>query len=104
MASISPTPTVPMATRIKSSEPYAYRSTHGMMTVLARMGGTHTNHLCFLTYHEPAAPISVARLPNTTSRGMAPQSRLESRHPTNSPGTAAGVKKGRMQRASAILN
>ena len=54
--------------------------------VLAIIGGMHTHHLCFLRYHEPAAPINVARLPNTTSSGMAPQSRLESRHPANSPG------------------
>ena len=75
-----------------------------MIMVLAIIGGMHTHHLCFLRYHEPAAPINVARLPNTTSRGMAPQSRLESRHPANSPGTAAGVKNGSIQRASAILN
>ena len=71
---------------------------------MAAMGGRETRYRFFLKSREPTAPISVARLPNTTSRAAAPPRRLEIRQPKNTPGTAAGVKYGRTHRASEIRN
>ena len=52
----------------------------------------------------PAAAISVASEPIAISHGMHPVTRLAIRQPTNSPGTAAGVKTGRTQSASDSLS
>ena len=50
----------------------------------------------------PSAPSRVASEPKRMSHTTAPVIRLASRHPTNSPGTAAGRKKGRTHSASEI--
>lgn len=71
-----------------------------MTIVLAAMGGMTARYLFDLSSPVPIAPISVARLPKMISGRAAPVRMLESRHPTNNPGTAAGVSNGRMQRAS----
>ena len=70
------------------------------MTALARMGGSGANHLCPRNIHVSTAPINVAREPNIISGSAAPTKILDKRQPTNSPGMAAGVKKGKMVSAS----
>ena len=48
--------------------------------------------------------ISVASDPKTMSRMPAPPIRLAIRHPTNSPGTASGMSRGRIVNASLMRN
>ena len=48
------------------------------------------------------APIKVARLPNIMSGRIAPPKTFPIKHPINNPGIAAGVKIGRIVKASAI--
>ena len=50
------------------------------------------------------APMSVAMVPKIISGSAQPVKILESRQPTVSPGMAAGVKKGRIVRASEKRN
>ena len=50
------------------------------------------------------AAIRVAKVPKITSGIAAPEKKFPKRQPTAKPGTAAKLKKGRMQRASAIRN
>ena len=65
------------------------------------MGGTGARNGClFLSFHVKNAPIRVARLPKMTSGTAAPPKRLANKHPIKSPGTAAGVKAGRIVNAS----
>ena len=47
------------------------------------------------------AAMAVARVPNSQSSGPKGDSRLVRKHPTTSPGAAAGNRKGRTVRASA---
>ena len=54
------------------------------------------------SFHVKKAPIKVARLPKMISGRIAPPKMLPIRHPTNNPGTAAGVKIGRIVSASEI--
>ena len=68
--------------------------------MFATMGGRGASHLCLRSAQVPSAPTKVAREPNTTSQGAQPVIMLLRRHPTNKPGTAAGVKKGRTVKAS----
>ena len=70
------------------------------MMALVAMGGRGASHLNFRNFQVNMAPIKVAREPNTISGSVAPIKILDSRQPTNSPGMAAGVKKGKMVRAS----
>ena len=103
--STSPRPTVKNMNISASGAPYAYLSTNGMMTVFASIGGISASIGCFLPMSlVPTAPIKVAILPNTTSSRIPPASRFEITHPTNSPGTAAAVKAGRMHIASDSLS
>ena len=85
-----------MVTVIKENHsglmPYAQRSTKGMMSALAKIGGTGASHLYFRNFRVKTTPIKVARLPKTISGIAAPVSILASRHPMNKPGIAAGVK------------
>ena len=50
----------------------------------------------------PTAPIKVAILPKIMSGRIAPPRMFPIRHPTNSPGIAAGVNNGKIVRASEI--
>lgn len=97
----SPIPTVSIKNGSPFVIPYAYVSIRGIMTVLLKIGGMGDSHAgLFLSILVKTAPMRVARLPKITSHTAAPVSRFEMIQPTNSPGTAAPVKYGRMQRAS----
>lgn len=97
---ISPIPTVAIRYGNASRTPYAYINTNGTMTVFESMGGTGESHLNFRKKYVPSAPKSVARLPKIMSKSAPPTIMLESKQPTNSPGTAAGVKYGSTVSAS----
>ena len=60
-------------------------------------------NLFFLSIYVPIAPISVARVPKIISGSAPPKKMFEIRHPITTPGTAAGVKKGRTVRHSENL-
>ena len=71
--------------------------------MLERIGGTGARKGCaFRNFHVKKAPIRVARLPKITSGINAPPMRFPRMHPINRPGIAAGVKTGRIVRASAM--
>lgn len=74
------------------------------MSIFATIGGMLINHLFLRSRYVPTAPISVAILPNTISHTTPPANMFEIMQPISSPGIAAGVNAGRMQRASEILN
>ena len=57
---------------------------------------------CSRSFHVKNAPIRVAILPNTISGRIAPPRILPIRHPTKSPGIAAGVNIGKIVSASEI--
>ena len=59
--------------------------------------------LCFLRKYVPIAPIKVARLPKTTSHKAQPVSTFARTQPAKRPGIEAGVKRGRIVRASENL-
>ena len=68
--------------------------------VLAAMGGIGASHLLLRKIRVPRAPSSVAILPKIISGIAQPVNRLLNRQPVNKPGTAAGVKKGKIVSAS----
>ena len=76
----------------------------GRIKVFAIIGGKGASHLCLRKASVPSAPISVAIVPKTTSHTAAPVSRFVSRHPTASPGTAAGINAGNTVSASESLS
>ena len=100
---ISPMPTVSIKKGIVSPNSYTYFNTKGTIIVLANIGGRGAIYLCFFSAYVPNAPISVARLPNTTSRSAHPVRTFDKRHPAKSPGMAAGVNTGSIVSASDIL-
>ena len=73
------------------------------MNVLASIGGRVAMILCFLRKYVPKAPIKVARLPKITSHNAHPVRTFASTQPIKRPGIAAGVKIGRIVRASENL-
>ena len=70
------------------------------MTALEITGGMLQKNLCFLRYHVPTVPRKVASVPKTTSGSALPISTLLKKHPSVTPGIAAGVKNGKMVSAS----
>lgn len=70
------------------------------MRVLAIMGGKVARILCFFRKYVPKAPSKVAILPKTTSHIAQPVRIFARTQPAKSPGIAAGVKIGRIVRAS----
>jgi hypothetical protein len=65
-------------------------------------GNVATTGFCSRSFHVKNAPINVAILPNTISGRIAPPRILPIRHPTKSPGIAAGVNIGKIVSASEI--
>ena len=73
-----------------------------LAAVRARIGGSGaTSGFLSRRRYVKTAPIKVARLPHRMSGRIAPPKIFPIRQPINRPGTAAGVNKGRMVRASA---
>ena len=91
----SPANTPRVTSMYGSSLPYTAIMTGGTIRVFATIGGIGESHYHLLRRYVPTAPISVARLPNTTSLSAAPLMIFDIRHPIKSPGIAAGVKHGR---------
>ena len=67
------------------------------------IGGDVARILCFFRKNVPNAPTKVARLPKTTSHKAQPVRMFARRQPIKSPGIAAGVKMGRIVKASENL-
>ena len=73
------------------------------MNVFAIMGGKVARVLYFLRKYVPNAPIKVAMLPKITSHKAQPVSTFARMQPIKRPGIAAGVKMGRIVKASENL-
>ena len=67
------------------------------------IGGNVARSLYFLRKYVPNAPIKVARLPKTISHKAQPVKTFARMQPAKRPGIAAGVKSGRIVKASENL-
>lgn len=73
----------------------------GTIRVFDNTGGRVASHFLFLRKSRvPMAPNNVAMGPNIMSQKIHPVKTLLSKHPTKSPGTAAGVNIGKIASAS----
>ncbi len=98
---ISPIPTVRTMKGMAIGISYTNLSTIGTMIMFDTIGGIGASHGESLrSFLVKNAPISVAIDPKITSQIAQPVRRFERKHPTKSPGMAAGVKYGRMVSAS----
>ena len=99
----SPIPIVSIRNAIGKLIPYPNFNTKGTIRIFDAIGGsTQRNGLFLRNKYVKKAPIKVARLPNIISGKIAPPNTFPTRQPINNPGIAAGVKAGRMVKASAI--
>ena len=97
----SPKPMVPTLT--KYGRPVNLLTHIDTMKAFNRTGGRMARYLLGI-FEVKYAAARVVRLPNIKSTGPRPPIILAKKHPTNKPGIASGIKKGKIVITSDILN